>query len=59
MDRVENIAKEMRNIELYNAMSINNLEKTKKKWIKINLPLPPSRAEGEYVLRVFVPITRP
>ena len=35
MDRVENIAKEMRNIELYNAMSINNLEKTKKKWIKI------------------------
>ena len=35
MDNVEKIAKEMKNIELYNSKANNNFDKTRKKWNKI------------------------
>ena len=35
MDNVEKIAKDMKNIELYNSKANNNLDKTRKKWHKI------------------------
>jgi hypothetical protein len=35
MDNVEKIAKEMKNIELYNSKANNDFDKTRKKWNKI------------------------